>query len=295
MSQTTILLDGLYFGESPRWHDDRLWYSDFYDKAVKSVDLKGNTRLEVQLDEQPSGLGWLPDGSLLVVCMESHTLKRLEKSSAEKNSLVLHADLSQFSKHLCNDMVTDKQGNAYVGNFGFNLDAEMQTRGAMSVIADHPKANIVKVTLQGDVSVATSGMSFPNGCVITPDGKTLIVAETLGLCLTAFDIVENGELKNRRVWAATGARVPDGICMNADGNIWIANAVGHECVLITEGGEVLEVVNTSQNCYACMLGAEDGKTLFMLTAQSSHAEIAGANRAGKIEVTEVASPRAGYP
>lgn len=290
MTQSTTLIDGLYFGESPRWHDGRLWYSDFYDKAVKSVNLDSDARLEIQLDEQPSGLGWLPDGRLLVVCMESLTLKR-----RENNCLVLHADLSQHSKHLCNDMVVDKQGNAYVGNFGFDLDAQMQTRGVEAVIADHPKANIVKVTPQGDVSVATGGMSFPNGCVITPDGKTLVVAETLGLCLTAFDIVKNGELKNRRVWAATGARVPDGICMNADGNIWVANAIGHECVLIAEGGEVLEVVNTSQNCYACMLGAKDGKTLFMLTAKSSHAKIAGARRDGKIEVANVSSPRVGYP
>ena len=295
MTQSTTLIDGLYFGESPRWHDDRLWYSDFYDKAVKSVDLKGDARLEVQLDEQPSGLGWLPDGRLLVVGMESLTLKRLEKKLSEKTSLVLHADLSQYSKHLCNDMVVDKQGNAYIGNFGFNLDVAMQTRGVEAVFAEHPKANIVKVTPQGDVSIATGGMSFPNGSVITPDGKTLIVAETLGLCLTAFDIVENGELKNRRVWAATGSKVPDGICINADGHIWIANAVGHECVLIAEGGEVLEIVKTSQNCYACMLGAEDGKTLFMLTAQSSHAGVAGASRSGKIEVTKVASPGAGYP
>ena len=295
MTQSTTLIDGLYFGESPRWHDDRLWYSDFYDKAVKSVDLKGDARLEVQLDEQPSGLGWLPDGRLLVVCMESLTLKRLEKKLSEKTSLVLHADLSQYSKHLCNDMVVDKQGNAYIGNFGFNLDVAMQTRGVEAVFAEHPKANIVKVTPQGDVSIATGGMSFPNGSVITPDGKTLIVAETLGLCLTAFDIVENGELKNRRVWAATGSKVPDGICINADGHIWIANAVGHECALIAEGGEVLEIVKTSQNCYACMLGAEDGKTLFMLTAQSSHAGVAGASRSGKIEVTKVASPGAGYP
>ena len=310
MTQSTTLIDGLYFGESPRWHNDRLWYSDFYDKAVKSVDLKGDARLEVQLDEQPSGLGWLPDGRLLVVCMESLTLKRLEKKEfkekefekkelekklSEKTSLVLHADLSQYSKYLCNDMVVDKQGNAYVGNFGFNLDVAMQTRGVEAVFAEHPKANIVKVTPQGDVSIATGGMSFPNGSVITPDGKTVIVAETLGLCLTAFDIVENGELKNRRIWAATGSKVPDGICINADGHIWIANAVGHECVLIAEGGEVLEIVKTSQNCYACMLGAEDGKTLFMLTAQSSDAGVAGASRSGKIEVTKVASPGGGYP
>jgi sugar lactone lactonase YvrE len=290
MTLSTTLIDGLYFGESPRWQNGRLWYSDFYDKAVKSVDMQGNVRLELQLDEQPSGLGWLPDGRLLVVCMESLVLKRLEK-----NGLVLHADLSQYSKHLCNDMVVDKQGNAYVGNFGFNLDEEMRARGIESVMADHPKANIVKVTPQGDVSIATGGMSFPNGSVITSDSKTLIVAETLGLCLTAFDIVENGELDNRREWAATGARVPDGICMNADGHVWIANAANKECVLFAQGGEVLEVVNTSQNCYACMLGGDDGKTLFMLTAQSSQAKIVSVNRTGKIEAAAVASPGAGCP
>nr|WP_297349550.1 SMP-30/gluconolactonase/LRE family protein [uncultured Glaciecola sp.] len=282
MTQATTLIDGLYFGEAPRWHDGRLWYSDFYDKTVKSVDLQGNTKLEVQLDEQPSGLGWLPDGRLLVVGMQSLTLKRLEK-----NGLVVHADLSEYSTHLCNDMVVDKQGNAYVGNFGFNLDEEMQRRGVEGVLANHPKANIVKVTPKGEVSVATGDMSFPNGSVITPDGKTLIVAETLGLCLTAFDITEKSELVNRRVWANTGARVPDGICMNADGNIWIANAISNECALLAQGGEVLDIVNTSQNCYACMLGPEDGKTLFMLTAQSSHAAIAGASRAGKIEMAKV--------
>ena len=290
MTQLTTLIDGLYFGESPRWHNGRLWYSDFYDKAVKSVDLQGEARLEWQLDEQPSGLGWLQDGRLLVVCMESLALKRLEK-----NGLVLHADLSHYSKHLCNDMVVDKQGNAYVGNFGFNLDEQMQARGVESVMADHPKANIVKVTPQGDVSVATGGMSFPNGSVITTDGKTFIVAETLGLCLTAFDIHENGSLSNRREWAATGARVPDGICMNADGNIWAANAVSNECVLFAQGGEVLEVVNTSQNCYACMLGGDDGKTLFMLTAKSSQARIVSVKRTGKIEMIQVASPGADRP
>jgi sugar lactone lactonase YvrE len=282
MIQSSILIDGLYFGEAPRWHNGRLWYSDFYDKTVKSVDLQGDTKLEVQLNEQPSGLGWLPDGRLLVVGMQSLTLKRLEK-----NELVLHADLSEYSTYLCNDMVVDKQGNAYVGNFGFNLDEEIQIRGVEGVLANHPKANIVKVTTKGQVSVATGNMSFPNGSVITPDGKTLIVAETLGLCLTAFDITENSELTNRRVWANTGARVPDGICMNADGNIWIANAVSNECALLAQGGEVLEIVNTSQNCYACMLGGTDDKTLFMLTAQSSHAAIAGASRAGKIEMAKV--------
>jgi sugar lactone lactonase YvrE len=162
-------------------------------------------------------------------------------------------------------------------------------------MANHPKANIVKVTPQGVISIASGGMSFPNGSVISPDGKTLIVAETLGLCLTAFDINEHGILQNRQVWANTGARLPDGICMNADGNIWFANAVSNECVLISQGGDILDIVSTSQNCYACMLGGDDGKTLFMLTAQSSQPEIAGASRTGKIEVVKVAMAGAGCP
>jgi sugar lactone lactonase YvrE len=290
MTQSTTLIDGLYFGESPRWRDGRLWYSDFYDKAVKSVDLQAEVRLELQLSEQPSGLGWLPDGRLLVVCMESMTLMRLEK-----RGLVLHAHLSEYSKYLCNDMVVDLKGNAYVGNFGFNLDQELQTRGAEAVMANHPKANIVKVTPEGEVSIATGDMSFPNGCVITQDGKTLVVAETLGLRLTAFDIVHNAGLTNRRVWAPTGARAPDGICMNADGNIWIANALSNECILLAQGGEVLQVVSTSQNCFACMLGGDDGKTLFMLTAQRSHAAKARASRTGRIEIKKVTSPAAGCP
>ena len=195
MADTTTLIDGLYFGEGPRWRDGRLWFSDFYDHQVKSVDEQGELRIEVELDDQPSGLGWMPDGTLLVVAMKARKLMRLENGQ-----LVEHADLRDLTAHLCNDMVVDARGNAYVGNFGFDLDAEFKARG-VDVILDHPTTNLVRVDAEGRVSVAAPDMHFPNGTVITPDGATLIIAESLGGCLTAFDIGAGGELSNRRIWA----------------------------------------------------------------------------------------------
>ena len=287
MQQATVLTDGLYFGEGPRWHGGRLWFSDFYDHAVKSMDASGQVTVEHHLDDQPSGLGWLPDGRLLVVSMRKLKVMRLEG-----DALVVHADLSGLARHLCNDMVVDRVGRAWVGNFGFDLDAELARRGPESVVADHPVTNLVRVDPDGSVHLAAPEMRFPNGSVVTPDGRTLIVAETLGLRLTAFDIGADGELANRRVWAEVGMRAPDGICQDVDGNIWVANALAPECVLFAPGGAVLQVVATSQNCYACALGGEDGRDLFLLTAASSHHAAAAAERSGRIETTRVAAPGA---
>jgi sugar lactone lactonase YvrE len=289
MADTDILAEGLYFGEGPRWHEGRLWFSDFYDHAVKSVDPGGDLRIELELDDQPSGLGWLPDGRLVLVAMKARKLLRLDPEG-----LVEHADMRDLTAHLCNDMVMDGQGRAYVGNFGFDLDAELQARGE-EVILDHPTANLVRVDPDGSVHLASPDMHFPNGPVITPDGKTLIVAETLGLCLTAFDIAEDGSLENRRQWANVGERAPDGICLDADGNVWVANALAAECVLVAEGGEILATVETSQFCYACMLGGEDGRTLFAVTASTSDHVQAQEARTGKIEIARVESPAAGWP
>jgi sugar lactone lactonase YvrE len=290
MTLATELVEGLYFGEGPRWHDGRLWFSDFYDQAVKSLGVDGDVRIEFQLTEQPSGLGWLPDGRLQVVAMESLSVLRQNGEQLEPV-----ADLSAYSKHLCNDMVVDGNGRAWVGNFGFDLDAVMAEGGADAVLANPVTTNLVRVDLDGTVSVAASEMRFPNGSVVTPDGKTLIVAETLGLCLTAFDIAEDGSLSNRREWAPVGLRAPDGICLDADGNIWIANALAPECVLIAPGGEVLAQVETSQNCYACMLGGEDGRSLYIMTAQTSDKTEASAARNGKVEMARVVTPGAGCP
>ena len=287
MSTATVLTDGLYFGEGPRWHEGRLWFSDFYAHAVKSVGADGVQRIELELDDQPSGLGWLPDGRLLVVSMAAMKLLR-----QDPDGLVVHADLSEFSAHLCNEMVVDNTGRAWVGNFGFDLDALMEEKGVEEALADHPTTNLVRVDPDGTVHLAASDMHFPNGTVITPDGRTLIVAETLSMCLTAFDIEADGSLTNRRVWAPVGMRAPDGICLDADGNVWVANAMAPECVLVAPGGEILQTITTSQLCYACMLGGDDGRTLHMVTAQSSDKGEASAVAAGKIEVARVDVGRA---
>ncbi len=242
MADTDILAEGIYFGEGPRWHEGRLWFSDFYDHAVKSVGSDGKVQVELGLDDQPSGLGWLPDGRLLLVAMKARKLMRLDP-----DGLVEHADLGDLTAHLCNDMVVDGRGRAFVGNFGFDLDAELQARGN-EVMLDHPTANLVRVDPDGSAHLAAPDMHFPNGAVITPDGNTLIIAETLGLCLTAFDVGEDGSLTNRRQWASVGERAPDGICLDANGNVWVANALAPECALVAEGGEILATVETSQFC-----------------------------------------------
>ncbi len=290
MSTATLLASGLYFGEGPRWHAGRLWFSDFYDHAVKSVDAAGQVRTELTIDDHPSGLGWLPDGRLLVVSMNRRQLLRVDPDGVR-----VHADLSAVAAHRANDMVVDAAGRAYVGNFGFALDDALKARGVEGVLADHPTANLACVETDGQVRLAAPGLHFPNGMVITPDGRTLIVAETLALRLSAYDVAADGTLSNGRVWAPVGMRAPDGICLDADGHVWIANAIAPECVLIAPGGAVVDTVQTDQPCYACMLGGEDGRTLFMMTAPSSMAEVAGAARQGHLMMARVATPRAGRP
>lgn len=289
---TRVLTGGIYFGEGPRWHDGRLWFSDFYAHAVKSVSPKGDLRTEFEIDDQPSGLGWMPDGSMLIVSMTKRQVLR----RAPDGAISVHADLGAIATYHCNDMVVDAAGGAYVGNFGFNLDAEIAARGAPDVIASHPTAKLAYVTPDGDVRVAAEGMHFPNGPVITPDGRTLILGETLAGVLTAFDIGPGGALSNRRVWAPTLPALPDGICLDADGAIWIANPIAPQCVRIAEGGEVLEIIETDgQPCFACMLGGDDGRTLFMMVAASSDHEQAAGEASGRILVADVDVPRAGRP
>jgi sugar lactone lactonase YvrE len=290
-SAERLLADDLCFGEGPRWHDGRLWFSDFYDHAIKAMDGDGNVEVVVQLDApaQPSGLGWLPNGELLIVSMIDRTVLR-----HDGRELVVHADLSRIAGFHCNDMVVDAQGRAYVGSFGFDLDGEIGARGFIAVLRDHPRANIAFVTADGAVSVAADELDFPNGSVITPDGATLIVAETLGQRLTAFSIAADGTLEHRHLFADVTRRAPDGICLDAEGAVWFADAMKNECVRVAEGGAVLQVVTTDQPCYACMLGGDDGRSLFMLTA-SSASSAATSSRTGHVLVTQVHVPHAGLP
>jgi sugar lactone lactonase YvrE len=290
MTRATLIAGGLYFGEGPRWHAGRLWFSDFYDHAVKSMDTSGAIRTELEIDDQPSGLGWLPDGRMLVVSMRRRQILRVDADGVKT-----HADLSALATFHTNDMVVDALGRAYVGNFGFDLDHALHARGVESVNAEHPTAVLARVDPDESVHTASRDMHFPNGSVITPDGRTLILAETLAMRLTAFDIGSDGSLSNRRVWASVGMRAPDGICLDANGNIWIANAIAPECVLFAPGGAVLETVETDQPCFACMLGGPDRNTLYLLTAPSSVADTVSVTRHGHVLAATVQTAGAGWP
>jgi sugar lactone lactonase YvrE len=285
-----LLANEISFGECPRWHDGRLWFSDFFAHAVKSVSLAGDLRTEFEIDDQPSGLGWMPDGSMLIVSMKKRQVLR----RGPDGTFSVHAKIPN-AVFRCNDMVVDAAGRAYVGDFGFDLHGEILKRGIGSVLGNHATAAITCVEPNGSVDVAAEGMHFPNGSVITPDGKTLIVGETLAGALTAFDIGPAGRLNKRRLWANTFPRVPDGIALDADGNIWVANPLAPECFLVAEGGSVLEVIETEMPCYACMLGGKNGRTLFMLTAPTSLEPAWDSLPAGQLLVAEVDTPHAGQP
>jgi len=291
MTTSTVLAEGLYFGEGPRWHDGALWFSDFYDTSVKTCTEDGKVTVAFTTPQRPSGLGWMPDGTMLIVSMQDRKVLRRGKDG----SLATHADLSGLATWHCNDMVVDSKGGAYVGNFGFDLETAFSTRPIEDILANHDTAVLARVAPDGTVSAAAQDMHFPNGSVITPDGSTLIVGETMGFVLTAFDIGADGALSNRRVWAALDGRAADGICLDADGQIWVANPLAHEAFRVAEGGEVTDVVETTQPCYACMLGGADGRTLFCLTAASASEAEAAAHRSGKIETARVSAPHAGLP
>ncbi|MDA1311035.1 MAG: SMP-30/gluconolactonase/LRE family protein [Proteobacteria bacterium] len=280
MNELTPILDGLTFAEGPRWRDGRLWFSDFYAFEVIAVDLEGNRETIVTVPEQPSGLGWTPDGKLLIVSMRDQKLMRLEN-----DALVEHADLSGHANYWCNDMVVDAQGGAYVGNFGFNRHA-----------GEEPRATtLVRVSPDGTASVAADGLWFPNGTVITPDGKTLIVGETRAKRLTAFTVAADGSLSDRRVFAETDNMYPDGICLDAEGAVWVSDPQNKELVRFRDGGEVTDRISLGdRGAYACILGGEDRRTLFVCTNIGSGPEIAK-GRTGKIEITRVDVPGAGLP
>jgi sugar lactone lactonase YvrE len=277
---TKILLDGLLFPEGPRWHAEKLWFSDMQGLHVMTVDLNGNAEKIVEIKASPSGLGWLPDGRLLVVSMTDRRLLRLDPVG-----LVEIADLNDLASFHCNDMVVDKVGRAYIGNFGFDLAAN----------APVEPAEIVLVDPDGSTRVVAEELYFPNGTVITPDNRTLIVAETWGHCLTAFDIESDGSLKNRRTWANLKDVYPDGICLDGEGAIWLAAPYPAEVMRVQEGGNITHRLNVTTKPYACMLGGPERRTLFVCTAGSSNPDEVLANPNGKIEIVEVEIPGAGRP
>jgi sugar lactone lactonase YvrE len=291
--ETLPFIEGLRFGECPRWHDGRLWYVDFYDGTVLSAGESGDVRVEVEVPGEPAGLGWLPDGRLLVVSRKPRTVLRVEADGR----LVDHGDLNPTATFYGNDMVVDAAGRAYVGNFGFDLDRFIEERGQVALVEPPgpPTAPLIRIDPDGSAHVAAPDLSFPNGTVITPDGGTLIVAETLAGRLTAFDRGDDGELTGRRVWAELPWCAPDGICLDAKGQVWVANAIARECILVAEGGDIVDRVATSQNSFACMLGSADRRTLYVMTAPTSTESVVSVSRSGRIEQARVEVGGAGLP
>ena len=276
------LLEGLAFPEGPRWHEGRLWFSDMHAHEIVAVDEAGRRETMLSWTGPVSGLGWLPDGRLLFVSMEDRKLMRREIDGR----VVLHGDLSGVATWHANDMVVDARGRAYVGNFGFSL----HPMGAPAA------ATLARVDPDGSVHAAAGDLMFPNGMMITPDGGTLIVGESFAARLTAFDVAPDGALSNRHLWAQLpeGA-VPDGSCLDADGAVWTASPTTKDVLRVREGGAVLEKITTEQQAIACMLGGDDGRTLFILTAADTDPDACRKTRTARIVTHQAPAARAGLP
>src|SRR5713101_1758064 len=280
MPQFKSLLKGLIFPEGPRWHEGKLWFSDMHAHKVRTVDLDGRAEDIAEVAAWPSGLGWLPDGRLLIVSMTDRKLLRLENGQ-----LKTHADLSKLASFHCNDMVVDGQGRAYVGNFGYDLLSE----------APKKPAELVLVNPDGSARVVADGLDFPNGTVVTADGKTLIVGESMGHRLTAFNIAGDGSLTNRRVFAELGEGVPDGIALDAENAVWVASPLNKELLRVKEGGVITDRLECDSMPIACALGGPSRKTLFLLFADSIHPEECRATCGARIDTMAVTVSGVGWP
>jgi sugar lactone lactonase YvrE len=275
------LMSGIDFGESPRWHDDRIWFSDWGAQEIIALDLEGNSEVIVRIPSFPFCIDFLPDGRLLIVSARDRLLLRREPDG----SLMTHADLSSLSKHPWNDIVVDGRGNAYIGNIGFEFPQGEFAPGILAL-----------VTPDGSARQVADGVAFPNGIVVTPDNSTLIVAESYGNRLTAFDIAADGGLSNRRVWADLSGGVPDGICLDAEGAVWYGDVPNRRCVRVRDGGEVLQTIELDRGCFACMLGGIDRSTLFMLVREWGGMEsTAEGERTGQVLTVPAPTPGAGWP
>lgn len=295
MARFETLVSGLSFAECPRWHDGRLYVSDFYTQRVLAVTLDGRVQTLAEVPGRPSGLGFLPDGQLLIASMRDRKIMRLAPGA----TLVEHADLSSLALWHLNDMLVDHQGLSWVGNFGFDL------MGGARVTT----TNLICVDRNGCATVAAAGLAFPNGMALTPD-STLIVAETFMNRLSAFDVA-SGVLGPRRTWAAFGDPptsdvvaealdavdvAPDGICLDAEGAVWVADAKGGRLLRVAEGGKILEEIRTEGiSVFACMLGGESGRTLFACVAPTFDEAVASTNHRAAIWMTNVDVPGAGLP
>jgi sugar lactone lactonase YvrE len=277
MTEFTTLLKDLALVESPRWHDNRLVFSDWAAGEVLSVDLKGARDLVTRIDAMPFCLDRLPDGRLLIVAGQQLLARESD------GTLATYAELGAVSTKPWNDIVTDGRGNTYVNNIGFDFPAGEFAPGLIALI-----------TPDGRVRQVADGLAFPNGMAVTPDNSTLIIAESYGGVLTAYHIAPDGDLTNHRVWADLHGAAPDGICIDAEGAVWFAEVPGRRCVRVREGGEVLQTISSELGCFACMLGGPQGTTLFVTAAAWPEAMTPG-SRTGQILSAEVSVPHAGWP
>jgi len=280
MTETKTLLNGLRVGESPRWHDGRLWLSNWGTQEVLAVDPGGRSEVMLRVPTTiPFSIDWLPDGRLLVVSGPERLLLRQEPDG----SLVTYADLTGLSEFGFNELVVDGRGNAYVNGAGFDLMAGGAPAPGM----------VALVTPDGSVRPVADGILFGNGMAVTPDNSTLIVADSYAKELKGFDIATDGGLANGRTWADLGDGVPDGICLDAEGAVWYADVPNKRCVRVGEGGEVLQTVQVDRGCFACMLG---GSTLHILAAEwHGPAKMFDGPPSGQVLTVEAPAPGAGYP
>ena len=278
---TTMLADNFNFLEGPRWHDGKLWMSDMHAKTIYTLTENGTREEIIKVAPRPSGLGFLPDGSMLIVSMEDEKL--LKYSGGQLTEFV---NLSPFVTGEPNDMVVDNQGRAYIGNFGYDLFSG----------AEPKNANIVMVTPDGSARVVADDLVFPNGAVITPDGKTFVVAETFANKLTAFDIKEDGSLSGRRTFGELPDAGPDGICLDVDGGIWVSGFLAGKFFRMEDGGNVTHEIDAGgKRAVACQLGGADGKTLFCLTFAGTLEDVGEKDSLGAVETVRVDSAAAGSP
>ena len=269
-----ILIERLAFPEGPRWHSGRFWFTDQHARRIFSADAEGNLETLTATEDLPGGLAWLPDGSLLVVYMTQRKVMRWDGKQLQQ-----YADLSRLASFHCNDMIADTRGRVYVGNFGFDLHGG----------APQDKAEIVMIDSHGSPELFSDNVIFPNGCVLTPDEKTLIVAETFAHRLTAFELGDDGLSVSSSVWAGLGDMTPDGICMDHHGRIWVASPGTREVILVKKGGDKIASCQTAGTPYACMLGGNDGQTLFICTSETDDPEKAAVIKSGRIEKVKLAA------
>ena len=275
------LIENLVFPEDPRWAFDRLWFSDIHGFKVIAVDVEGNSEIIAHVESKPSGLGWTTENELLIVSMEDSKL--LKKTNTNLETV---AELATHGAFYSNDMVVDKHGRAYIGHFGFDLYGN----------GERSPSTLLCVESNGEVSIAATDLGFPNGVVITPDDKNLIIAETHNQRITIFDKLDNGTLTNRKICAQLEGIFPDGICLDIEGCIWIASPREPSgCYRVSQSGEVLEFISSlDMSAFACMLGGKDRKTLFMCEASGSRpGTISEGN--GRIRMIDVNVPGTGLP